>query len=133
MREKLRFKELLNRETGECCETWMNSESGTIIIDDTYVDMDGIDVWLLDKVDEFSLISIKRMTFEQALPYIKGGSKARRSGWNGKGLYVQIENGGDYKFSEILPFFVIKNNKNSFNTWVPSVEDILANDWEIFN
>lgn len=71
------------------------------------------------------------MNFGQALESLKRGAKVAREGWNGKGLYVQLHKGGDYEFSELLPFFVIKNVKNSFNTWVPSVSDCLAEDWEL--
>ncbi|MCX0353379.1 DUF2829 domain-containing protein [Clostridium perfringens] len=71
------------------------------------------------------------MKFEEVLPLIKEGKKVCRKGWNGKGLYVQLEKAKDFKFSELLPFFVIKNTLNSFNTWVPSVSDILAEDWEV--
>lgn len=69
--------------------------------------------------------------FGIALEYIKKGHKVCRRGWNGKGLYVKLEKGGDYEFSEILPYFVIKNTSNSFNTWVPSVSDLMADDWMI--
>lgn len=69
--------------------------------------------------------------FGVALEYIKNGIKVCRKGWNGKGLYVKLEKGGDYEFSEILPYFVIKNTSNSFNTWVPSVSDLMADDWMI--
>ena len=69
--------------------------------------------------------------FSMALELLKKGKKLARAGWSGKGLYVQLTKGGDYEFSEILPFFVLKNSHNSFNTWVPSVSDLLAEDWEI--
>jgi len=71
------------------------------------------------------------MNFGQAIEALKDGKKVARKGWNGKGMYIQLNKGGDYEFSEILPFFVIKNVLNSFNTWVPSVPDILAEDWEV--
>ncbi|MCC0679093.1 MULTISPECIES: DUF2829 domain-containing protein [unclassified Clostridioides] len=70
------------------------------------------------------------MKFEEVLPLIKNEEKAFRLCWNGKGMYVQMDKGGSYEFSEIYPFFVIKNTLNSFNTWVPSVSDIFAEDWE---
>nr|DAQ51489.1 MAG TPA: Protein of unknown function (DUF2829) [Caudoviricetes sp.] len=70
--------------------------------------------------------------FGVALENIKKGVKVCRKGWNGKGMYVKLEKGGDYEFSEINPFFVIKNTSNSFNTWVPSVSDLLATDWTIY-
>lgn len=72
------------------------------------------------------------MDFGRALEALKAGNKVCRVGWNGKGMYVEMNVGGDYEFSEILPFFVIKNVLNSFNTWVPSVSDLLANDWGVF-
>ena len=69
------------------------------------------------------------MNFGQALEALKDGKKVSRDGWNGKGMHVELTKGVDFQFSELLPFFVIKNIKNSFNTWVPSVSDILADDW----
>lgn len=71
------------------------------------------------------------MNFGQALESLKQGERVARAGWNGKGMWVRLEEGGDFNFSELLPFFVIKNALNSFNTWVPSVSDLLAEDWEI--
>ena len=71
------------------------------------------------------------MNFGQALEALKALKKIARAGWIGKGMYVEMNTGGDYEFSEILPFFVIKNVSNSFNTWVPSVSDLLAEDWVI--
>lgn len=71
--------------------------------------------------------------FDEAIKYLKRGLRICRKGWNGKGLYVELEKGGDYKFSEILPHFVIKNTQNSFNTWVPSISDLMAEDWMILD
>ena len=72
------------------------------------------------------------MKFGQAVEVLQDNptKKVAREGWNGKGMFVQLNRGMDYGFSELLPFFVIKNVKGSFNTWVPSVSDILAEDWE---
>jgi len=74
---------------------------------------------------------INNMTFGLAVEALKKGYRICRKGWNGKGMYIQLNKGGDYEFSELLPFFVIKNTSNSFNTWVPSISDILAEDWMI--
>ena len=74
------------------------------------------------------------MNFGQALEELKLGRKVAREGWNGKGVYIQMNTGGNYnESSKIMPFFVIKNVQNSFNTWVPSVSDCLAEDWQIAN
>jgi hypothetical protein len=71
------------------------------------------------------------MNFGQALEALKSGKKISRSGWNGAEMYAELVPAKDFQFSELLPFFVLKNVKNSFNTWVPSISDLLAEDWEI--
>ncbi len=67
--------------------------------------------------------------FGEAIKYLKRGIKVARKGWNGKGMYIQYCEGKDHEFSIIEPFLLIKNVKNSFNTWVPSISDLLAEDW----
>lgn len=88
------------------------------------------------------------MTFEQILPKIKTGEKAFRLGWNGKGMYVVLQKAypqgipcnkqtaeawglkeGD--LFRVNPYFQIKNVNGSHSMWVPSIGDILADDWEI--
>lgn len=71
------------------------------------------------------------MTFGEALEALKTGKKVARQGWNGKGMYIEYVIGKDHSFSIIEPFLVIKNVKNSFNTWVPSISDLLSEDWVI--
>lgn len=71
------------------------------------------------------------LDFGEALLHLKGGNKVARKGWNGKGMYIEYCKGKDHDFSIIEPFLLIKNVKNSFNTWVPSVSDLMAEDWEV--
>jgi len=71
------------------------------------------------------------MNFGNILEELKTGKKVVRNGWNGKGMYIQLNKAMDFEFSELCPFFTIKNVRNSFDTWVPSVSDLLAEDWEI--
>jgi hypothetical protein len=87
------------------------------------------------------------MNFSDALKELKNGKKLQRSGWNGKNLFVYLVSGGDYKVQmdcikpyadnngcvHYEPYFAIKNVKNTINTWMPSVSDILANDWEVID
>jgi hypothetical protein len=52
-----------------------------------------------------------------------------RSGWNGKGQWVSLIT----KPADIVvdtPFFVLRNAQGKTNTWVPSVSDLLADDWD---
>lgn len=94
----------------DCKGLKVNSEHGTIMLNENGLSFD----------------------FGVALEHIKYGLKVCRMGWNGKGMYIKLEKGGDYEFSEINPFFVIKNTSNSFNTWVPSASDLLAKDWILY-
>ncbi len=71
------------------------------------------------------------LTFGLAVEAAKKGFKIARTGWNGKGMYVQLNPAKDFEFSELCPYFTIKNVRNSFDTWVPSISDILAEDWQI--
>lgn len=71
-----------------------------------------------------------RLGFEKALELMKNGKKVARKGWNGKGMYTQLNITSELEGSILEPFFTIKNVKGRFNTWVPSVSDLLATDWE---
>lgn len=72
------------------------------------------------------------MNFGDAIQAMKDGEKVARAGWNGKGLWVRIvESATIGNNTNILSFFIIKNISDSFNTWVPSVSDCLAEDWTI--
>lgn len=72
-----------------------------------------------------------QLSFGDALNVLKVGGKVARKGWNGKGMWIEYCNGKDHNFSVIEPFLLIKNIKNSFNTWVPSISDLFAGDWEV--
>lgn len=67
------------------------------------------------------------MSFSEVLELLKAGMMASRKGWNGRDLSVCIIE--DHECIE--PFFIIQSQTKT-NTWVPSVSDILANDWEAF-
>lgn len=83
------------------------------------------------------------MNFGQALEHLKQGAKVTRKGWNGKNLFVYYVPTNTYKtvtgvaskyFGEevtINAYFSIKTSEHSVSTWVPSVNDCLAEDWEV--
>ena len=73
----------------------------------------------------------ERMTIGEAIKALKQGKKVCRRGWNGKGMYIQYNKARDFEHSELCPFLTIKNVRNSFDTWVPSIWDLMAEDWEI--
>ena len=67
------------------------------------------------------------MDFSQALILLKHGRKLKRKGWNGKNLFVQT-----YKDFICGDMFIIVNIRAAtINSWVPSVSDLYAEDWEL--
>ena len=83
------------------------------------------------------------MNFGQALENVKQGKRVGRKGWNGKGMFVYYVPASNYKactesakkeFGDTVPYepyLAIKNVKGTVSTWVPSINDCLAEDWEI--
>lgn len=84
--------------------------------------------------------------FGIALEYLKKGYKVARKGWNGKGLHVVLiygnsiqniinENYGSgipEESAKVEDFFMIYSKSGlRLNTWVPSVSDILSEDWQV--
>ena len=83
------------------------------------------------------------MNFGKALEELKKGKPIARSGWNGKGMFVYLVTGGAYpaqmdiakqiekEYGEVRynPYMAIKNVNGTVSTWVPSINDCLADDW----
>lgn len=76
--------------------------------------------------------NVKLLTFSEVLEGLKAGKSFARSGWNGKGLSVTLAPEGAIAVHgfALQSFFMLFNlNTNTANTWVPSVSDLLAEDW----
>ena len=88
---------------------------------------------------------LNNLDFGLALILIKRGFKLARKGWNGKGMFIYLVTGGNYPVQmgavkeyadeqgtvKYNPYMAIKNVDNSMSTWVPSVNDCLAEDWQV--
>ena len=87
----------------------------------------------------------KGVSFGHAVELLKAGQRVARTGWNGKGMFVYLVPPASYPvqtgaakahFGEgaMVPYnayMAIKNVNETVSTWVPSVNDCLAEDWEI--
>lgn len=85
------------------------------------------------------------MDFSDALLSIKAGRRVRRSGWNGKGMYIFLVDSIPYDKSrstlpglgasdtklEYLPHINMKTADNKVVPWLASQTDILAIDYEV--
>ena len=91
----------------------------------------GYQAWSPKDVFDAAYRPTTGMTFGLAIEALKAGKRVARAGWNGRGMWVEYAPAKDFSFSELNPHFVIKNTNNSFSTWVPSINDCLADDWQI--
>ena len=103
-----------------------------------------------DKADDSSVIG-----FGDAIEVLKQGGTVRRSGWNGKGLMVFKQVPAHIE-SDIIPkmqslsqsakdlilrskgfidytsqCLIYNENNGRADSWVPSISDVFAEDWEI--
>lgn len=82
------------------------------------------------------------MDFGHALAALKAGSKVARTGWNGKGLSIELQT-PDENSKMTLPYLFMNypatpasetapaNHINAKVPWLASQTDILAEDWSI--
>jgi hypothetical protein len=93
------------------------------------------------------------MPFEAALRGLKGGARMQRATWNGRAQWVALVDrpprvrmpilrrwagpthmmDGEQTIAardlDLEPFFILRNAVGFVSTWVPSIGDLLANDW----
>lgn len=104
---------------------------------------------------EKEIITLPRMSFGIAVQALKFGLAIRRSGWNGKGLFV-IKQVPAHIESDVIPkmqslpqsakdlilngkgfidytsqCLIYNENTGRADSWVPSISDVFAEDWEI--
>lgn len=76
------------------------------------------------------------MHFGHALSLLKQGSKVSRDGWNGKGLWLELQR-PDAHSKMTLPYIFMSYPVDAQNTpgarvpWLASQTDMLAEDWTI--
>lgn len=69
----------------------------------------------------------KLIDFGTAIAALKVGSMVARNGWNGKGMHVELRKATQ----DLNKHLTLKNVQGTFDTWVPSISDLLAEDWVI--
>lgn len=109
---------------------------------------DGYESWSPKDAFEKAYRVCDEMTFGLAIEAVKKGQKIARKGWNGKGMFVVYQKGypqgipcnkqtaeawglneGDLFICN--PYLQIKQVDGSHSMWVPSIGDVLAEDWVI--
>ena len=85
------------------------------------------------------------MDFSDALKLVKKGHRLARSGWNGKGMFVFLVAGSNFKVNReplksimgegtevtYQPHIDMKTADGSVVPWLASQSDLMADDWEV--
>ena len=85
------------------------------------------------------------LDFGMALQALRAGLRVARAGWNGKGMFVYYvpaaaylaQTGvarkyfGEHAHVPYAAYLAIKNVNDTVSTWVPSINDVLAEDWVV--
>jgi hypothetical protein len=72
----------------------------------------------------------RRMTFGEAIEYLRTGARMARDGWNGKGMYVELQV-PDAHSKMTLPYIFMRTAQGDLVPWLASQTDILARDWVV--
>lgn len=97
--------------------------------------------WSPSEVFNNAYREITGLSFSLALEAIKVGKKVARKGWNGKGIFIELQV-PDANSKMTSPYIFINtsglqtdnpNAPKSLVPWLASQTDMLAEDWEILN
>jgi len=97
---------------------------------------DGYVSWSPDYAFEKAYRLADGMNFGLAIEALRKGKKVARSGWNGVGLWLELQV-PDAHSKMTLPYIYINYPDNAKNTpgarcpWLASQTDMLADDWRI--
>ena len=70
------------------------------------------------------------MDFGDALDALKGGVRVCREGWNGKGMWLELQV-PDAGSKMTLPYIFMSTVTGDLVPWLASQTDLLAEDWEV--
>ena len=68
--------------------------------------------------------------FSWALNMLKDGHRVSRMGWNGKGMWLELQK-PDKHSKMTLPYIYMSTVSGDLVPWLCSQTDMLANDWEV--
>ena len=76
------------------------------------------------------------LTFGDAIHFLKAGKRVARHGWNGKGMWLEMQR-PDERSKMTLPYLYLSYPNDSVNTpgarvpWLASQTDTLTEDWVV--
>lgn len=73
---------------------------------------------------------MRDLNFGQALEHLQAGARVAREGWNGKGMWIQIQRPDEHS-KMTLPYIYMYTAQGDLVPWLASQTDILAEDWSV--
>ena len=76
------------------------------------------------------------LTFGDAIHFLKAGKRVARHGWNGKGMWLEMQRPDEHS-KMTLPYLYLNYPNDSVNTpgarvpWLASQTDMLTEDWVV--
>ena len=76
------------------------------------------------------------LTFGDAVHFLKQGKRVARHGWNGKGMWLEVQRPDEHS-KMTLPYLYLNYPNDSVNTpgarvpWLASQTDMLCEDWVV--
>lgn len=71
---------------------------------------------------------VGNMNFGEAIAKLKAGGRVQRSGWNGKGMWLNLQV-PDAHSKMRQPYIYLRTTDDSFVPWTASQSDMLGEDW----
>ena len=68
--------------------------------------------------------------FGKALTALREGQRVRRAGWNGKGMWLELQVPDEHS-KMTLPYIFMSTAQGDLVPWLASQTDMLATDWEV--
>jgi hypothetical protein len=72
------------------------------------------------------------MDIGQAVRRLLSGDRVARSGWNGKNMYLELQEPDDNS-KMTVPYVFMKTADDNLVPWLCSQTDLLADDWETYD
>ena len=101
---------------------------------------DGYTSWLPKAAFENAYHSLDGgLSFSHALELLKAGKRMRRAGWNGRGIFIEVQRPDEHS-KMTAPYIYINTAGLQTNNpqapkcvvpWLASQSDMLAEDWEV--
>ena len=67
-------------------------------------------------------------SFGWAIEQLKAGKKVARSGWNGKGMHLELQRPDEHS-KMTLPYIFMFTAQGDYVPWLASQTDMLSEDW----